>query len=72
LLLNLSRPQLAAGLRQGASQPGLGVAGSYNVSASFEGTLAGGTTLAADRSFLADRRGRPYQYQVRKGCFLVI
>jgi hypothetical protein len=57
--------QMPAPLRHGAAREvGLGVAGSHNVSALFEGPLVGGAALAAERSFLSDRHGRPYQYQV--------
>lgn len=52
------------GVRGGVSQVGLGIAGSYNVSISFEGPLAGGGAKATERSFISDRRGRTYQYQV--------
>ena len=51
-------------MRKGSRQVGLGLAGSYNVSIAFEGPLAGGEAQAMDKSFMADRRGRPYQYQV--------
>lgn len=67
-------PQLPASMRRGSGQIGLGLAGSYNVvavrdghvnvSITFEGPLAGGVAQALDRSYLADRQGQPYQYQV--------